>query len=231
MQPECAGTRPQKRARDEKIRWTLEDYVEHMHEPLYENATMNMLEACFLLCDIKVRNKMNNEACNEMCRAQHQFFLPQKNIFPPSWFLLRGIMQCAHASQFEGHMCNKCSKVLPHLDRSLWKAHAKDACGSCGHARFKLLLNGVVPFKRFWDFRVEECVKDWLADAEFAQQRGKNDSGEYRDTSDNASFLGSPRGKELDLMCGKVFSQKKHASYYSIGAIIASMKILNGRFE
>ena len=101
----------------------------------------------------------------------------------------------------------------------------------CGHARFKVLLKGVIPYKRFWDFRVEECVREWMNDTEFAKHRGTNNNGEYRNMSDDATFLGSPRGKELDVMCGKVFSEKKHASYYSIGAIAAIKKIIYGRIE
>lgn len=212
-------TRANKRTRTEHAPRSLADYIDCMHEPVYDGADMTMLQMCFLFCDIKVSDKVNNEAFNKTCRALHDCCLPKPNIFPPSWHLVRGLMQSAQASEFEGHMCNKCSKVLPRLERAQWLAHAADTCDCCGHRRFKVLLNGVTPYKRFWDFKIDNCVREWMADKEFALNRGKNDEGTYHDLSDEATFLGSPRGKQLDASCGKVFSEKKHASYYSLGAM------------
>jgi hypothetical protein len=171
-----------------------------------------VLSASYLLCDIKARNRIHNEGFNELVRAFHDELLPAGNLLPSSLHLMRGLMECTPAEHYEGHACDHCGWVFPKLEKTEWPAHFADQCEECNSSRFKGSKRFPIPRKRFWDFGVGNCIREWLADEDFASQRGKG-----RDLDDVATFLGSPYGKLIDEAIGHAFRDGKHVSYYTLG--------------
>lgn len=193
-------------------RRTAEDYKEHLLDPLRHGEDMTVLQACYLLCDWKRRGRVTDAAFNDLCWFASKHLLPTGNWLPPSLHIMKKVMDCATSSSIERHMCPNCGVIFPPLTRMQWDTHSDDEC-ACGHARFCKRGNGCVPYKRLWYFGVVECIKRFWRDPIFAENNGT-----ARDLTDPSTFLGSPRGLDLDRRCGNIFSNLDHASYYSIGA-------------
>lgn len=212
--------RPAKRRRgaDEQGRRTLSFWVDHRHELLYPGAKITVLGMCYLLCDMKTSNAMRNEAFNMFCRAMAECGYPPGNLFPPSYYVVRGILACEAASCFERHMCTHCDKVFPDLPRAEEDAHATDECVRCGASRFNVVYSKCTPRKRFWDLGVANLIQQWMADPMFAKHLGRDGAGRLHHMDDPATLLGSPYGKMLDTLCKNVFTRKEACACFQLGA-------------
>lgn len=199
-EPEQGGGGAPRHAASRK---TIEYYQGIMHEPIHEGAELTVLGASYVFLHMKETEHLRDGVFDRLCRLLHEVGFQQPNNFPPSFYLMKGIVGCEPADKYEGHLCTCCNRVFPKLASGEWLSHADDTCSHCGTARFIKRLNGtVVPAWRFWDLGVENVLRAWFADSEFAENVGRD-----RDFTDPATFWGSPWGKELDDACCNVFSK------------------------
>ena len=195
-------------------RKTAKFYIDRRHDLLHPAGNQTVLGSTYMWCDWKDKNNVHDMAFDEICRAQAELMLPDGNLFPPSFYMMKQVLGYVAADQFEGHICDNCAHVHPKLDKEKWAAD--HTCNTCGAKRFKMGRNKrLTPVKRYWDFGIESILRTWFATPSTSEVLGKE-----RDFDDAATFLGSPYGKMLDTMCNKKFSgpgEKEMALYLSIG--------------
>lgn len=62
--------------------------------------------------------------------------MPTPNTFPPSIYILRGLLECEEACEYEQHACvNDCVRFKP-LPRKEWAAHKDEQCPHCSQKGF-----------------------------------------------------------------------------------------------
>ena len=62
--------------------------------------------------------------------------MPPGNLWPPSLYIVKGILSCQKAESFEQHVCEDDCMRFTQLPRSQWEAHRHEKC-ACGKRRFK----------------------------------------------------------------------------------------------
>ena len=62
-------------------------------------------------------------------RLLHKVFLPFDNLCPPSYYLLRKIVDAKTPEEYEYHVC-KCG-FFPYRPKSEWEKHDNDKCAKC----------------------------------------------------------------------------------------------------
>ena len=61
--------------------------------------------------------------------------MPPGNLWPPSLYIIKGILSCEKAESFEQHVCEDDCMRFAQLPRSQWKDHRFEKC-VCGKQRF-----------------------------------------------------------------------------------------------
>ena len=162
-----------------------------------------MLYACWL----EMENRISDHAFDTLCNffANVVFGQVDGNMFPPSYHLVKAVVEVPPASSCRYHICDKCWTIFPPTRPEEHKQHATDVCGQegCGNDRFKKTIhNKTVPSQKrcVYDFGIEETVTDLLsATSDLLAQLELNRKADF---SDPASFLSSPAGQMLDARCG-----------------------------
>ena len=64
-----------------------------------------------------------------LLRLLHKIFLPIDNLCPPSYYLLRKIVEVPNPEAYEHHVC-KCGP-FPYRPQKEWEAHCDEQCTKC----------------------------------------------------------------------------------------------------
>ena len=154
-----------------------------LDEPLYPGAELTQREFVFFMLSHKFNNQVGQKQFNELCRFLAMTVLPRGNLAPPSYELMRRIIDCPDWSDYEVHVCDRpnCKgHVWEHLPKKHWKDHADDLCPQCNQPRF--VMSTVCgrptrqPYQYYIDLLVEERIADFFNDPVWCKQRGKSRS-------------------------------------------------------
>jgi hypothetical protein len=202
-----------KNRRKAKTRKTAHHWHTQRLKPIAPGHSLTVLKAAYLFTDWKQRHRVHDEAFNDLVRAISELVVPGENDFPPSFHVMKQVLETQDADDYERHLCT-CARVFPDLKKSEYKANMSATCAECGAKRFTVGPNGVpTPRKRFWDFRAPELVEEFYMDKTFAEAVGT-----CRDSKDDSTFHGSSYGKQLNKMCSQVFTNPTaNAAYFSLG--------------
>ena len=132
-----------------KKRRTVAFHKENSHSLLYPSATVNVLQACFLIASIKLEGNMRDGQMDMMLWMMHELFLPPANLLPSSLYLVSKILGCESVVEYEYHCCkNGCHAWRPQPQNS-WSG--KDQCPKCDSPRFSSSTSsrGVVILKPY----------------------------------------------------------------------------------
>ena len=92
--------------------------------------------------------------------------LGEGNLHPPSLHILRKVMRCPEAEEYEQHICPNECMCFTKLKRAQYKEHQDECCSVCGAARFhvKQLTGGrrIIPTKVFWYLGIQDIIRDQL---------------------------------------------------------------------
>lgn len=176
------------------------------------NVDTSVKRMCYMLADWKCENRTSDHAFDTLCNlfANVVFGNVVGNMFPPSFHLVKAVLEVPPAASCRRHICDKCWTLFPPLNPDEYKQHATDACDQvgCGNDRFeKTIHNKIVPKRCVYDFGIEETVTDLLfATPDLLLQLANNRKAEF---DDPASFLSSPAGRMLDARCGYMISNPR----------------------
>lgn len=208
-------------------RWFLANRA----KPIAPDHPVTIIEACHWLATLKSSSRMTDEAVDKTCQMIHKFLLPDGNLFPPSYHIVKATLGVDSSAACTDHICDKCWTVFPRLSPADFAAHADDVCkavglpgcltGPCGNPRFTKSETGVIaPTRSFYQFDIAETVHDLLEVAfgnlpeVLAQRRA--------DFNNPATFWGSPAGSQLDAACGHKFTNPAEgelAMVFALGAV------------
>lgn len=223
-----------KRRRGEPHPSVAAHYIKNQYEPMYPGAPPGVtgLAHTFLWMHMKQAHTVENLVFDMMCRIHHDWLLPQPNFCPPSYYMMKRIVNVDAADRYEFHFCPTCCTRYEPLARTDWGANADAKCGHCGDARFVQLQSArLMPAGRGWDLGVELVNQSFWNNAAVAADVGRQRDSEFNDP---ATFFGSDYGHLLDKLCGNIFSEAQappghgapvimrdghpvHAAVYSLG--------------
>jgi hypothetical protein len=180
-------------------------YYENRLERITPGHTVTVLQACYWLARWKNAYRISDIALTTICYIIHYLILPRHNLFPPSYHIMKAILDVPAASECEAHVCDACWRVFPHLHPSQYHAHANDKCAGCGKRRFNVSAAGKPTANRSaYRFGDKETVEDILSAPGLldgiASQRAKNFLKPW-------TFWGSAAGRQLDKACNHKFSK------------------------
>jgi len=205
-------------------------FLANRAKPIAPDHPVTIIEACHWLATLKSSSRMTDDALDKVCQMIHKFLLPEGNLFPPSYHIVKATLGVDSSAGCTDHICDKCWSVFPRVHAADFAAHEDDVCqatglpgclsGPCGNPRFSKSETGVLaPNRSFYQFDVTETVRDLLEVAfsnlpeVLAQRRA--------DFEDPATFWGSPAGAQLDAACGHKFSipaEDELAIVFALGA-------------
>lgn len=153
---------------------------------------------------MKTAFRVTDVAIDLWCRLVHYLLLPQDNIFPPSFHLMKAVLQVPAARSVTRHVCTSCWKLYPDTRDGLGAGEpdADERCQTpgCPGLRYTPDLAGrLIPNRSVYYFGASQTV------GELIRQRGiwKQLQAERKEAlKDKASFLYSPAGKALDKATG-----------------------------
>ena len=173
-------------------------YKLHLDDKLYSGARLSLREYIYFMLNHKVKNNATKEQFDDMCRFNHHFGYPEGNLCPPSFALMRRIIEAPSWSDHEFHVCDRpgcVGHVWEHVPKKQWKYHFDDLCPGCGGPRFvESTICGRLqrqPYRWYIDLLVEERIADFFNNEEWCRQRGKQRSLEP------GSFWSSPEFTRL----------------------------------
>lgn len=187
--------------------------------------SVTVLQAAYWVATTKSQLRITDAAINAFCSMIHTLLLPGGNLFPPSYHIVKAILEVEADQQYERHLCTKCWRVFPRLPHSAWHEHRDAVCfgPGCAQRRFTLGPTGkVAPCRRAWEFGTYETMLSVLAVPEVLEG-----FVEYiqnirpLDFAQNWTFWGSPAGQALDRRCRMKFSNPgpgEIAMLWSFGA-------------
>ena len=104
-----------------------------------------------------------------LCRFASQVELPQPNIHPPSWYIMKGLLHASmrDVARAERHVCVNDCHCFGFLPKTEWRrAHTDPTlgrCPKCKTSRFEVVegRNGkfLRPRKKFWYFGLGEIIR------------------------------------------------------------------------
>ena len=167
----------------------------------------------------KSARRMFDAAVNDVCALNHHLLLPRGNLFPPSYHIIKAILDVPAASTYERHLCTGCWRVFPWLPSAKWHAQHDDTCAACGTRRFNIGLGGQVTARRLdWHFGVEDTMRSVLSVPGILARVAETRADDFERPW---TFWGSPAGRALDCACNCKFSNPAEgeiAMAWSFGA-------------
>lgn len=177
-------------------------------QPIHPGSPVTVLQAAYWLGTMKNENRVTDEVIDRLCGMIHKLLLPPGNLFPPSYHMVKAVLEVESSTACAKHICDKCWSVFPHLEHADYSACSDAECTrpGCCNKRFTVSDSGVVvPKRTMYQFDVRDTVLDLLdpvwADLDpYLRQR-------EADFGDSATFWGSPAGQSIDKATGYKFSQ------------------------
>ena len=109
-------------------------YKRHLQYAVYHNCVMSLAQMGAMWMHHTVQ--LTRECADEVCMSV-KASMPQPNIFPRSFHILKAIMGTDDASSYTFHVCKNECHAWEWLARSEWASKWDDKCPKCGTPRFK----------------------------------------------------------------------------------------------
>lgn len=177
-------------------------------DPITPGCSVTVLQAAYWLGTMKNENRVTDEVIDRMCGMIHKLLLPPGNLFPPSYHMVKAVLEVESSSTCAKHVCDKCWSLFTHMEPIDYSACCDDVCTKpgCGNRRFNVSDSGVVAPKRtMYQFDVRATVLDLMDPIWESLELYRNQRKE--DFNNNTTFWGSPAGHSLDQATGFKFSQ------------------------
>lgn len=154
------------------------------------------------IAQLKSLFRIQDVVVDTWCRFIHYLLLPDGNLFPPSFHLVKAVLDVPDVSSVTRHVCPQCWELFPELDPSDHQHHLEDTCGTpgCTQPRFDVDLTGKgVPVRSVFYFGEEASLKDLLLQPGLLMSIQEARAAAIEDKT---SFINSPAGKALDKAYG-----------------------------
>lgn len=112
-------------------------YNPRLHQPLYKDAGVTVIQAVFALVTSKIKNNMSDAGFDEMLKLNKRF-APQPNLYPSSFFVCKSILGVKPVKEVEWHTCG--------CQETAWDPKGpstpEDACSKCHEPRYIFNMRG-----------------------------------------------------------------------------------------
>ncbi|KAF6250103.1 hypothetical protein COO60DRAFT_1629987 [Scenedesmus sp. NREL 46B-D3] len=146
-------------------------YRGHLKDPLWacqgENSKLQIHQAVFMLMSWKSDFCVRDGAFEALLGMMSKLFLPEGNKLPPSYYLMKAILEVQDISSVEWHACEVGCTGWEPTPKAQWHKHKHDHCQKCKGKRFKTVMGKLVPVRRFWFVLPEDSIKELMSDPEF----------------------------------------------------------------
>ena len=190
-----------------------------------DTCQLTVLTVAMWIASLKSQFRMSDVVVDMWCRFVHYLLLPDGNMFPPSFHLVKAVLAVPDVSSVTRHVCPQCWTLFPSLKPCDHTHHLDDVCITPAYTqkRFEVDLAGKgVPCRSVFYFGEAASLKDLvLQPGVLAAVRAHR----VHALLDPAGFWKSPAGRALDTACGGVFSAANPdeiALLFSLGAPASS---------
>jgi len=184
-------------------------YRYHRQCCIHEDSEVTVMEACYYMATLKSEHRVPDIVIDKICKLNHHVILPPRNMFPPSYHLLKAVAGAPTSASLASEVCDNCWTVFDdvvddpsdHLATPTPPADA--ACSTCANPRYQETMSDArVPRRLVYNFGVQDTVMDLLT-------RPGMMSDILRDRreawAEPHAFWGSPAGRALNAQCCGLF--------------------------
>ncbi|KAF6254224.1 hypothetical protein COO60DRAFT_1627960 [Scenedesmus sp. NREL 46B-D3] len=126
-------------------------YRGHLKDPLWacqgENSKLQIHQAVFMLMSWKSDFCVRDGAFEALLGMMSKLFLPEGNKLPPSYYLMKAILEVQDISSVEWHACEAGCTGWEPTPKAQWHKHKHDHCQKCKGKRFKTVMGKLVPVR------------------------------------------------------------------------------------
>lgn len=181
-------------------------YHHNRDQPIYPGKDLQVVTVCYWIACMKSIFRIPDTVIDLWCKFVHFLLLPDGNMFPPSFHLVKAVLAVPPLASVTRHVCPGCWELFPELGSDKLESRAGDVCKTpgCGGLRCTHDLTGKPkPTRLAYYFGEEETVTALLRQPGFLDQLR---TAQRRSQSDEASFWHMPAGLALDKACGHKFT-------------------------
>ncbi len=113
-------------------------YQEHMHDNVYRDSKLTLMQVIYFFLMWKREHKVGRKAMDSFINFM-DLLLPSGNILPPTLHLFQRAIKAEDWQQYELHICSRegCTgHAWEYLHPSEWLSHQEDRCPNCNEPRF-----------------------------------------------------------------------------------------------
>lgn len=191
-------------------RGTAAWYHRMREEPIYPGNAFTVLTVCYWISCMKTMFRVPNTVIDLWCKFVHILLLPQGNMFPPSFYLVKAVLGVPELKSVERHVCPLCWTLYPDVGPDKLDGHANDKCTTPGCSGVRCIhdLTGKpIPTRKAYYFGESKTVRSLLREPGFLDQLK---DAQKRARADPASFWRTPAGRSLDKACGYKFTKPRN---------------------
>ncbi len=111
-------------------------YRQRLDWPLFKGTLLTLRQHLYTMCMWKRDNNITDTAFEQFLIINQQT-LPQPNLAPSSFYLVKQILGCKDLWEYEWHVCSCHQHAWPPLAPKLWKASLTCTCPKCQELRFE----------------------------------------------------------------------------------------------
>jgi hypothetical protein len=181
-----------------------------LNKLLYEDAGITVLQATFLMLQLKREGRIRDNVFDMVCRVIHEVLLPQGNLFPQSLHRMKKLLGCRRVEDVSVHVCVNDCMSFGNVSDINPMASVDEKCTECGEDKYRVGGDGKLqPRKTFQYLGVTNAIKRLFANPDFVALRGKG-----RD--EPGGYYASEECKRLHYHAGVELCDPS-ASVYEIG--------------
>ena len=197
---------------------------------LFAGHAVKVREVAVWLARLASEHRITNSAMDSFCQMVHFLLLPEGNLFPKSYHMLRGALAVEDSHDCERHICDACWELFPDIPGDSHAVHADEVCQrpGCNNPRFKRGPGGhVTPKRSAFYFGDKETFVDLVCKPDMLPAMLSHRKEAFKDPE---SFWNSPAGRELNARCGNKFDETsieadEFAVLVSLGAALACVSL------
>lgn len=176
-------------------------YRHHLFTAITPEHDVCVLDISYWLAQWKSQHRVGDGAVDELCEMIHHLLLPEDNLVPPSYHLIRCALGVPKADDSVRHVCDSCWSVFPPLAAGHVPDHKADVCATpgCQKPRFRLgSSKQAIPNRRAWFFGETETFSDLVSKEGMVEAML---SYRLQTWDDPDGVWASPAGKLLNHHC------------------------------
>ena len=213
---------PQVAAEAAAVKGTAAWWRQRRMDPVSDTCRLTVLTVSMWIASLKSMFRMSDVVVDMWCRFVHYLLLPDGNMFPPSFHLVKAVLAVPDVSSVTRHVCPQCWTLFPGIKPCDHTHHLDDVCNTpgCTQKRFEVDLAGKgAPCRSVFYFGEAASLKDLiLQPGVLAAVRAHR----VHALTDPAGFWQSPAGRALNAACGGIFAKAdpdEIALLFSLGAL------------